>query len=465
MRRLALGLSLIVLLALTMLSGCGGNLSSQSTQQQQKSGTVVMTGQDSPIPSVLSFQVKIDSITLGTGVSNGTVTGGQTLATNATVDFARFLGLRTLLGLQSVSAGTYSVAQIVLENPVISVLNLGPPPSVSTQTLPFSATGSNPLTLTIPLNPGMTVGNNGLAGVTMHFDLRSSMVTDTNGNITSVNPVITFRALQVPSDPDWEIDELRGTVMSVSAPNSFVLQRPDGRQFTIDVKTQTDYEGVASGISNLQDGTLVDVSGQAQQDGSILADSVESYTTNHEFVEGIVLATNPASGAATGLTLLVRDQIPVVQGISIGNTANVAVSNATDFDIYHLNLPITQFLFNDSMMVAGQAVVVGGTVDNSTNPPTLDANRVVLHRQGIDGQAVAGTINLNTGTFQLQNNGFWGYVLSAPIPVVTTGFTQFINVSGLSAITPSMQLRVTGLVLRDGSGNPVLVAGRVLQVQ
>ena len=463
MRRLAFSWFLIVLLALTTLSGCGGSLSSQSAQQQ--SGTMVMTGQDSPIPSVLSFQVTINSIILGTGISNGTVTGGQTvLSTATTVDFARFLGLRTLLGLQSVPVGTYTVAQIVLQNPQISVLNLGPPPSVSTQTLPFSAGGST-VTLNINLNPSMTVAANGLGGVTMHFDLRSSLVTDTNGNITSVNPQITFRALQSSSDPDWEIDELRGTVMSVSAPSSFVMQRPDGRQFTIDVNSQTDFEGVASSINNLTVGAVVDISGQAQPDGSILADSVESYIASHEFVEGIVLATNPSSGAATGLTLLARDQIPVVSGISIGNTANVAISNSTTFDIYHLNLPITQFLFNDSMMVPGQAVVVGGTVDNTTNPPTLDANRIVLHRQGIDGQAVSGSINVSAGTFQLQNNGFWGYVLSAPLPVVTTSFTQYINVSGLSAITTNMQLRVTGLILRDGSGNPVLVAGRVEDVQ
>jgi len=459
MRRLAFGLFLIVLITLATLSGCGGSLSSSTAQQNSM---VVVTGQDSPIPSVLSFLVTIDSITLGTGISNGTVTGAQTvLSTPTTVDFARFLGLRTLLGLQSVPPGTYTVAQIVVGNPVISVLNLGPPPSVSTQALPFSAGGST-VTLNIALNPGMTVATNELGGVTMHFDLRNSLVTDGTGNITSVNPMITFRALQIPSDPDWEIDELRGTVVSVSAPNSFVLQRVNGRQFTVDVNLQTDFEGVASSITNLPTGALVEIPGQAQQDGSILADAVESYTTDREFLEGIVLNTTPSSGAATSLTLLVRDQIPVVPGISIGNTANVAVSNTTIFDIYHLNLPITQLLFNDSKMVVGQAVVAGGTVDTTTNPPTLDARRVVLHRQGIDGQAVSGTINLNTGTFQLQNNGFWGYVLNAPVPVLTIpNLTQFINVSGLSAITPSMNLRVVGLLLRDGSGNPVLVAGRV----
>jgi hypothetical protein len=462
MRRLAFGLFLIVLFTLATLSGCSSGSSSPTAQQN---GMVSITGQDAPIPSVLSFVVTIDSITLGTGISNGTVTGAQSVLSAATtVDFARFVGLRTLLGLQSVPPGTYTVAQIVIENPVISVLNLGPPPTVSTQSLAFSS-GGNTITLNVPLNPSMTVSANDLGGLTMHFDLRSSLVTDVSGNITGVNPMITFRALQVPSDPDWEIDELRGTVVSVSAPNSFVLQRIGGRQFTVDVNNQTDFEGVASSINNLPTGALVEVSGKAQQDGSVLADEVESYTTDHEFLEGIVLNTNPSSGAATSLTLLVREQIPAVQGISIGNTANVAISNTTIFDIYHLDLPITQLLFNSSKMVVGQAVAVGGTVDSTTNPPTLDAGRVVLHRQGIDGQAVSGSINLNTGTFKLQNNGFWGYVLQAPVNVLTTNFTQFINVSGLSAITPSMKLRVVGLLLRDSSGNPILVAGRVINVQ
>jgi Domain of unknown function (DUF5666)/Domain of unknown function (DUF4382) len=458
MRRLTFGLFLMVIAALATLSGCGG---SSSPTAQQKSGTVVMTGQDSPIPSVLSFQVTIDSITLGTGISNGTVMGAQSvLSTPSTVDFARFVGLRTLLGLQSVPPGTYTVAQIVLENPVISVLNLGPPATVSTQTLPFSAGGST-VTLNLALNPGMTVSANGLGGVTMHFDLRNSLVTDTNGDITSVNPVITFRALQVPSDPDWEIDELRGTVVSVSAPNSFVLQRVGGRQFTIDVNGQTDFEGVASSITNLTAGTLVEVSGQAQQDGSILADAVESYTTDREFLGGIVLNVTPSSGQANSLTLLVRDQIPVVTGISVGNTANVAIDSNTVFDIYHLDIPISSLLFNRSMLVLGQAVGVGGTVDNSSAPPTLDARRIVLHRQGIDGHAVQGSINLNAGTFQLQNDGFWGYLLGAPLNVLTTPRTNYFNVSGLDAITPAMQLRVVGLLLRDGSGNPVLVAKRI----
>jgi hypothetical protein len=71
----------------------------------------------------------------------------------------------------------------------------------------------------------------------------------------------------------------------------------------------------------------------------------------------------------------------MVQGISVGNTANVAIDNTTVFDIYHLDIPISALLFNRSMLVLGQAVGVSGTVDTSTNPPTLDARRIVLHRR------------------------------------------------------------------------------------
>jgi len=111
MRRLTFSLFLIVLMALMTFSGCG----------------------------------TVDSITLGR-LSNGTVTDAQSvLSTPTTVDFARLVGLRTLSGLQSAPPGTYTVAQIVVANPVISVLNLGPPATVSTQTLPFLAGGSTSL--------------------------------------------------------------------------------------------------------------------------------------------------------------------------------------------------------------------------------------------------------------------------------------------------------------------------------
>ncbi len=458
MRRSRAILAFLALISLAAILGCGG---SGSTVQSQQAATVFVTGSDAPpIAAVLAFQITLDKITLSDGTSSAVV-----LNTPSTYEFSRFLGLRTLLALDSVNPGTYTQATIQLENPVITYLDTSTTPATIKVMAP-PATSLTQSQVTVALNPFLQVAANGLAGLHMHFNLRNSILVDANNQITGqVTPDIIFRALQLPDDADAEIDELRGTVMSVGA-SSFVLQRVNGRQFTIDVTNSTEWSGIASSLTNLTVGSIAEVSGKVQADGSILADDVEVLTTDKEFIAGIVLGTNPSSGAASSVTLLVRDQIPVVSGISVGQTATAAIDNNTVFAIRNFNLPITSMLFNSSSLVLGQSVGIGGVMDNTTMPPTLDARRIVLRRQGFDGQAVSGTINVvsgNQGSFELQNDGFWGYLFGGPLQVVTSNLTNFVNVSGLSAITPSMQLRVVGLLLRDSSGNPVLVAWRVEQ--
>lgn len=460
MRRFSLVLLILVLAAVVVAVGCGGtNSNTTNTQPPPQQGTVFITGQDAPVASVLAFQITVSSIKL-TDTSNQTVT----LDAPGSVEFTRFLGLRTLLALNTIPAATYNSATVTFASPVISYLDISTNPA-SVKTIQGTLTNSS---VTVALNPTMAVSANGLAGLHMHFDLRQSLVVDGSGQLTGqVSPVLQFRALQV-NDSDAEVDDLRGSVASINTgAGSFVLQRWSGRQITIATDNNTDWEGAATGIGNLTNSSIVEIDGHVQADGSILASNVAVYTTDKQFLGGIVLNVTPSSGDANNINLLVRDEMPVTSGISVGQPTTVTVDSTTIFDIYHLNLPISQLLFNQSSLIVGQAVVVGGTVDTTNNPPTVAARRVVLHRQGMDGKMVAGSLVINSGNqgnFQLQNNGFWGYLLGAPIKVITTNNTQFINLSGLSAITSSMPLRVTGLILKDQGGNPVLVAGRVRQL-
>lgn len=80
---------------------------------------VLKTGEDAPLPSVVSFFVTINSIALNNGSGSVTV-----LSTPTTVDFGRLVGLRSLLGFQTVSPGTYGSATFNLTNPVIHYANL-----------------------------------------------------------------------------------------------------------------------------------------------------------------------------------------------------------------------------------------------------------------------------------------------------------------------------------------------------
>ena len=460
MRRNLVALATLAIL-IFLTTSCGGGSSSTVTPtgSTTKSATVYMTGSDAPLPSVLSFQVDIQSITLFNGTTNVPL-----VSESSTLDFSRLIGLRTLLGLNSIPAGTYTSATITLANPKIAYLDTSTTPT-SLKTINGTLLNN---TVTFTMAQPLTVTDNGLGGLHLHFDLRQSIKVDGTGNITGqVDPKIQIRTLTL-NDDDSDIDELRGSLVSVDAAhNQFVIQRPNGRQFTIHVDSNTDWDGTDT-INTIAPPVIMEIAGTVQADGSILATDVQAITRDSAFLEGIVLNESPTTGAATNVTILVRDEIPVLSGISVGAPATLNINSNTVFNIFKMHLPIDAYLFNSSQLVVGQRVSLGGAIDTTTTPASFDTRRVVLHRQGLEGTYVASSLQVtsgNNGSFQLNVNGLHGYLFGAPIKVLTTNATRFRNIANLSAVaTASGDIFVSGLLLKDPvSGNPVLVAGAVGQ--
>ena len=113
--------SVCVVLAIALaLAGCGGGASSSGGGFQSGQGAVFVTGEDAPLPSVVAFNITLDTVTLNN--SSGSV---QVLTQPTTVDFARLVGMRSLLGFNTVAPGTYTSATITMASPVISYLNIG----------------------------------------------------------------------------------------------------------------------------------------------------------------------------------------------------------------------------------------------------------------------------------------------------------------------------------------------------
>jgi len=462
MKRMFPGVVVACALALLLASCSGGGsqpaATSTATQPTVAPATVYITGSDAPLPSVLAFQITINSLSLSDGAN--TV---QLLSEPTTLEFSRLLGLRALLALGSVNPGAYTSVTVSLASPVISYLDLSTTPA-SVGTINGTLTSS---TITKNLPVPLTVASNGLGGLHFHFDLRDSLAVDGAGNITgSVNPHIGIRALQVDDD-DAQIDELHGGLVSTNtADNSFVIQRSNGRQLTIRVNSQTQWDGT-TGLAAMATPAIIEVSGKIQADGSLLADHVELTTSDRNFLAGLVLDAAPASGAASSLTLLVREEMPPVTGMPVGFPAKVNIGATTVFNIYRFGLPVDQLLFNSSELVRGQRIAIGGVADTTVNPPVMNARRILLHRQGLDGSLNPGSVVItsgNNGSFTLVANGFFGYLFGAPLKVMTSSMTRFINVSGLSALDngTAVPLRVVGLLLKDSGGNPVLVAGAVI---
>ena len=455
----SLGISLLVALCLLAASCGSASKSSTATSPSSQSASVFVTGEDAPLASVVGFDVTINSITL-----NGNNNSPQVLSTATTVDFARLLGLRSPLAFNSVPADTYNSATFSLSNPVISYVDMTTiPPTLTTLKGTFGpTTGSLTQTsVTVTFPSPMVVGSNGLAGLRMEFDIRQSVAVDSNGNITgAVNPTIYAKAVKA-TDSDGQVTDLMGGLVSVNAAgNSFVIQGPYGRQLTVDVNGSTQFNS-GWNINSLAAPAVVGVQGLFQADGSLMASNVEVITTSQAFLSGRVLAVNPTTGPVQQITLWAGEtSADLVSDIDTIQTINV--SAVTQYDVCFFDNLVTNNIFNNSTVIVGQRIFIGGSYSGNVFTPQM----ISLRFQGVYGTLTPSSVTItngNLGSFQLQNNGLIGYSLGGgPLTVDTGNITLFINTTGLSALqSVGSTPLVAGGLLFVNNGTPVMAAGVV----
>jgi hypothetical protein len=440
-----------LLLAVFLLAGCG-TTSGNSTDPGTTSGSAFVIGTDAPLASVVSFNATLQSIN-AIDASNNSV---PLISGSPTVDFARFNGLQTLLDMNNVPAGTYTQIQVVFSSATIGYLQTGTgAPTV--QTMPATFT-TNTVTQTLA-NP-LVVSTTGPVGIHMDFRLDKS-VQVSNGQITGdVNPTLEIHAV-APSDPDAYIDEfIAGVVNPTASSQSFTIQGPHGRNFTVNVNGQTEWDN-GEGLSDLTSTSVVQISGSLDRaDSTIDADEVAILTQNGFYAGGQVTYVQPSSGAATDFQLYVRGTLPASgDGVSLGQIAQVNLSGSEKFFIYWMHNPLTEFLFNSSTLLPGQHVTVGGTLAGAANGNALSVKRVVLRNWGFNGTLVANSVS--NGTFQMNVNGFAGLLIpNQPITVYTGVGTKFRSgFNSIGDVSTATKIRVVGLLIKDPtSGNSVLLA-------
>jgi hypothetical protein len=438
------------------LASCGGGGVTTPVVPGTKFGTSFVVGTDAPLGSVLSFKVTFTGLTVSDG------TNSAPLLSQATdIEFARLNGLRTLIDLRQIPAGTYTSVTATLSAPVISYLDTSTsPPSVGTMNGTLTTS-----TVTAQLRQPLVVNDGDLVGLHMDFRLAQSLERDAQGQLTgNVTPNIVFRVIG-PNSPEAEIDELRGGVVSVNAAaGSFVMQGPHGRQLTVTTDANTLFEP-GEDLSTFDTNTVVEVSGTIQRGSlNLHATAVQVISRDRFVLGGLITDVRPASGPANAMDLLVRTELPDVPSAQVGRITTLDFDGNERFLIHHFRMPLSIFLFNRSSLVPGQRVSAGGALVTTNNPPTLDTRRVTLHRQGLEGNWVSGSTNPGNGSFQFAAGGLTGVLFGQPIRVFTGPHTRFRNLAGLSDLTGQnpIPLRVVGLVLQDPiNGNPVMIAWAV----
>lgn len=452
-----------VMLGLSLMGiGCGSNSSSPSSSSKSQSGSVFVTGEDAPASSVVGFNVTIDTLTLNNGSS--TVSA---ISSPEAVDFARLMGLRTLLGFNTIAPGTYTSVTFTFENtnpaPVISYVDLTTnPPSVKTLQGSFSQTT---VTVPFPNSAPLVVAGNGLAGLRIDFNIEDSLATSA-GQITGViNPTISVTAVSA-SDEVGEITDFTGNVVSVNqSGNSFQMQGPYGMPRTIDVNSSTQYNS-SNSLGTLTANAVVSVVGRMQADGSILAKYVELITSDNAFISGRILAVNPSAGPVTSLTMWVGEELGTSGVIPVDTIATIDLTGVTEYEVCFFDNWLTQQVFSNTSLVAGQRIFIGGAVSGGV----FTAHKVSLRRQGVFGALVSNSVTVtgntgsNQGYFQMQNDALMSYSAGGAFYVYTGDATVFENINGLAGLaaagTPNLVAR--GLVFKSSvTGKPIVVAGRV----
>ena len=465
MKRLLLVYGLLALMTIA-LAGCGaGSMSSNSQSGGATQAAVFVTGEDAPVSSVVAFNITIDKITLNNG--SNTVTA---LSTPVAVDFGRLVGLRSLLGFNTIPAGTYTSATVTFEAtspaPAINYIDLTTtPPSIGAAAGVLS---SSTVTVSFPNGKPLVVASNGLAGLHMDFNLRKSLAIDGSGNLIinngqiAVTPVLDVMAVSA-SDEEGEITDFAGNIVSVNVSgNSFLMQGPYGFQEVIDVNSNTQYNA-GNSLSSLMANGIVSVEGTVQGDGSILANCVELITTDKAFISGRILAVNPGPV----VTMFVGEELGTSASIPVDSVYTVDLSQVSEYDICFIDNWFTNELFNSTSLVAGQRIFVGGTYISNTFTPRM----VSLRRQGVWGSLVPNSVNIvtgNQGSFQMQNDALMSFSAGGPFKVYTVDKTVFVNIDGLSGLQAagSANLEARGLVLYDPvSKKPIVWAHRVRVLQ
>ncbi len=451
---------LFAILPLLLISACSGGAgnSNTTTPPPQQSDSIFSVATDAPLPSIVSCQINLTGVT----VNNGT-TDVSVLSQSELVDFAQLSGLHQMVDLTSVPTGTYVSATVTIANPVIGFID-------TTQTPPAINTINGTLStnmVTVTFAQPFTVNNGDLDGLRMEFDLRKSLAVDSNGQVTgTINPIFQL-SLHNATDSEVSIDDFAAGVVGVTGANSFMVQGPHGRQWNVTTDSNTILDDPTEPISSFTTNTIVSLTGQIDAvTHAIDATEVNVISDNGFYLGGLLTSVNPPTGPATLADLYVRDELPAIDGISPGDIAALTLDGTEKYRIGHIKLPLTTLLFNNSALAPGQRVSIGGALTTNNGTSTLTPHRVVLRRQGQAG-TLAGNVVVqqgNTGSFQLNDNWTAGVLLPQPLTVMTTDATNFINLTGLSALQgqTGISLRVVGFVLiNPATSQPVFIAGAV----
>jgi hypothetical protein len=447
----------VVALGAAILTGCGGKSSTTTTPQLGKGVLYTFVG-DSPACDVLSMRASFSGLTM-THENGNDVTVFDPSTTIIKINYASLRDFSSILNLNSIPEGSYLRAKFRISLPQLTVFDALLTPPINVMTTEFTT-----LDPEATIQPPLTIVKDKINAARVDFDLTRSVLVDAQGQISGkVSPIFKVTPVVFSEAHGWgEFDDLIGFVRTVSPFSSnpkfigsFTLQlhAGTGLPITVNVTEDTELFGTPS-LKELETGRFVELIGFLDQDGNLVAKTVEFQeravveAQKAAFLGLVVSTTKDNDGKVTEFELYVREEEPEVSTeVPLDSVVVVKVAATTAFQVSSRPTNFANLPFDATSIAPGQELIVHGKYTPvADQPTTVDASSIYLKLQTMQGNFSS----LEQVAADGKTGAFWfapcaGISQGAPILVFTQSETVFLNVFGLSELSPLKSLLVRGL--------------------
>lgn len=488
---LAVGISALA------VTSCG----SSNIVTTNATGSLFTFVEDVPVCGMVNFRANVEGLSLtpkGGGIPFPVFGGTSSRQVFYKVDFGRLRDFSTFLDTGPLPVGTYDQATVSFLSPTLVTYDPNSSPPIQFVPVTFPSTAP-----TFSINPPLVISSGSLSGLQVDFNLRQSISLDNAGQLTSnMTPVMTFVPINATTTGGFgNMDDIKGFVTSVTPTptttgfiGGFGIQTLSGTGplITANLTSSTQICGPPTKsnqpcspiqLNQLLTGSFIEMDGFVDSKGNLVANSIE--VEDHEVPEnnqlGFIGDVMPnsiirdANGNVSQFGLYVSEEEPDdPSGVSLDTVVTVNLSSTTiyqadsrpEFPGSAISVNFANLPFGPSSIKEGQELVVHGvfkappaSTSGTVSPTTVAADQVFLKLQSHSGNfssLVAANADDRTGGFWLAscNNLFQG-APGAPILVLTNSQTVFLNLGGLSALTPQPALVIKGLLFYDLQGGQV----------
>ena len=448
---------------LCTLLGCGSS-SSSTPSKMASAAPMVVTVSDAPLSNILSAVVTISSVNVSAGSGSSSV---SLLTKPVTVELSGLGAIQEPIEITNLAFGTYNSATVTVASALVTYINSAGQVTTATATL-------NQPTVTVALAPALSISGQGEVQLQLAFNLAQSF--SLSGSVVTFTPAINTAGAQVSSENSGERQlEVSGQVMSVSSSSITVQSGDSGKQFAFTINSSTQFpNGVTA--SSIQTGSIVQVQGQTQTDGSLLALMItpesngNSSGQQEDGAKGVIVSvTKNSSGAITGFAMVPRENFGSPSSSS--SSLNVALSSSTTYGIPEdaQQVGVASTAFENAELFPGQSVVVTGTAGSAG---TLNAQQVMLAAESIPGTLVAtpqGSSPNFTFALALATTSYLTtYENLTTLHISTNQASEYgnsLSASSFAALAAGVSIETHGYLLQDSSGHFALYATEISQVE